>query len=579
MGEACMSVCTCVHVYPRKPMACPSVNANAEALDLYGCTCRWMCMHACIYVHAYTCVHLHWCYSGEFSPRISLMGYLRSVGLTGCKLGCGKGECGACTVMLSSVQETGIVWHRAISACITPLIIVDGCHVTTVEGIGSASALHPVQERIALLHGSQCGYCTPGAIVVQSAHWSPNTDPFTGMVMSLYSLLRDRQTLSDQELEQALDGNLCRCTGYRFVRTRSQPPYLIAPHRPLLDAAKSFASTRSSCCSNGGICACTEQSGVCVSKSLDKYNKEWTAIATDRELIFPPLLQHRPLPSLRCMGPTNADPLCYRPVTLLGLLELRALHPDATLLYSGYEFPYEHSKPQVLLYAHAIEEMLVPRSLSENSSISSSDLNPNAKRMRREVIASPSFVEFAAVFGAGQKIAQILRHHANSPDSGVKAVLERCARYRSPQMRNALSLGSAVCTSLCKGRPCELVPVLVAARCVLICAQADSDGVTIVYKGIPISELLYPNTAKEHFSQTVLVQLAFPHSERRWRFTKSFVASERMTNSAAIVSGGFCVSLRPDGIQRWLVEVYSHSTACTSVTKLTGLYNKFLRPV
>ncbi|GFH18705.1 uncharacterized protein HaLaN_15553, partial [Haematococcus lacustris] len=154
----------------------------------------------------------------------TLLAFLRDIGLTGTKLGCGEvrgpllhgrlqlllGGCGACTVMLSH-WEAGQVVHRSANACLCPLYAVEGMHVVTVEGIGNTrEGLHPVQERLAKAHGSQCGFCTPG------------------FVMSMYSLLRSSsQAPSEEQIEDALGGNLCRCTGYR----------------PILDAFRVFAKS------------------------------------------------------------------------------------------------------------------------------------------------------------------------------------------------------------------------------------------------------------------------------------------------------------------------------------------------
>lgn len=114
-------------------------------------------------------------------------------GLTGAKLGCGEGGCGACTVMVSSVEPNGGLLHRSINACLCPLYAVEGMHVVTVEGLGTVrEGLHPVQERLAKAHGSQCGFCTPG------------------FVMSMYSLLRSKNgaPITEEEIEENLAGNL-----------------------------------------------------------------------------------------------------------------------------------------------------------------------------------------------------------------------------------------------------------------------------------------------------------------------------------------------------------------------------------
>jgi xanthine dehydrogenase/oxidase len=120
--------------------------------------------------------------------------------LSGSKLGCAEGGCGACTVMISKKDpKTGQVKHISVNACLMPALAADGCHVTTVEGVGTVKNdnLHPIQKAMTDLHGSQCGFCTPGIIV------------------AIYSLFAN--DTSTKYMEEHLDGNLCRCTGYRPI--------------------------------------------------------------------------------------------------------------------------------------------------------------------------------------------------------------------------------------------------------------------------------------------------------------------------------------------------------------------------
>jgi xanthine dehydrogenase/oxidase len=132
-------------------------------------------------------------------PAVLLVDYLRDAGLTGTKVGCGQGGCGACSVMVTRQTPAGVT-HRAINSCLRPLAACAGDHVTTVEGIGNPTAgLDPVQHRIALHNGTQCGYCTPG------------------FVMAAHAFLRDHPTPSRQQVENLFGGNLCRCTGYRPI--------------------------------------------------------------------------------------------------------------------------------------------------------------------------------------------------------------------------------------------------------------------------------------------------------------------------------------------------------------------------
>ena len=91
-------------------------------------------------------------------PEITLLEYLRGIGLTGTKLGCAEGGCGACTVVVSQYNPTTKkIYHASVNACLAPLVSVDGKHVITVEGIGNVKKPHSVQERIAKGNGSQCG--------------------------------------------------------------------------------------------------------------------------------------------------------------------------------------------------------------------------------------------------------------------------------------------------------------------------------------------------------------------------------------------------------------------------------------
>jgi xanthine dehydrogenase/oxidase len=135
------------------------------------------------------------------NPTVMLTDYLHSIGLTGTKVGCGQGGCGACTVMLSHrdpVSDTPV--HRAVNACLRPLCSLDGMMVTTTEGIGSVrEGLDPAQHCIAAHNGTQCGFCTPG------------------FVMNAHAFLQQNRQPTQQGIEDIFGGNLCRCTGYRPI--------------------------------------------------------------------------------------------------------------------------------------------------------------------------------------------------------------------------------------------------------------------------------------------------------------------------------------------------------------------------
>jgi carbon-monoxide dehydrogenase small subunit len=127
-------------------------------------------------------------YQLAVDPRRTLLEVLREeLGLTGTKLGCSYGVCGACTV---------IVDGKAMNACLVLAPQADGADVLTIEGVARDGELHPVQSAFVSQGAFQCGFCTPG------------------FVMSAYALLDEQPDASDEDLRRALVGNLCRCTGY-----------------------------------------------------------------------------------------------------------------------------------------------------------------------------------------------------------------------------------------------------------------------------------------------------------------------------------------------------------------------------
>ncbi len=127
----------------------------------------------------------------EIEESLRLVDLLRDeLHLTGTKLGCGEGECGACTVLLDG---------KAVSSCLVLACHAHGAHVMTVEGLEKDGKLHPLQEAFLEFGAFQCGFCTPG------------------MLMSAYALLLHNPDPSDADIKLALSGNLCRCTGYQKI--------------------------------------------------------------------------------------------------------------------------------------------------------------------------------------------------------------------------------------------------------------------------------------------------------------------------------------------------------------------------
>lgn len=128
----------------------------------------------------------------EVEPRLLLSDFIRhELQLTGTHVGCEHGVCGACTILLDG---------KAVRSCLLFAVQVDGCTLTTVEGLApDASRLHPLQEAFWEAHGLQCGFCT------------------AGILMTLVPFLDENRHPSEQEIREAISGNLCRCTGYQHI--------------------------------------------------------------------------------------------------------------------------------------------------------------------------------------------------------------------------------------------------------------------------------------------------------------------------------------------------------------------------
>ena len=144
-------------------------------------------------------------YTRDVEPRTLLVHFLRdALGLTGTHVGCDTSQCGACTVLLDG---------RGVKSCTVLAVQANGASVTTVEGLETNGQLHPLQAAFREAHGLQCGFCTPG------------------MIMSSVDLLSHNPNPTESEIRHALEGNLCRCTGYQnIVKAVQQAAHLSLIH-------------------------------------------------------------------------------------------------------------------------------------------------------------------------------------------------------------------------------------------------------------------------------------------------------------------------------------------------------------
>uniref|UniRef100_A0A8C9FNG7 Aldehyde oxidase n=2 Tax=Pavo cristatus TaxID=9049 RepID=A0A8C9FNG7_PAVCR len=224
-----------------------------------------------------------------------LLFYLRKrLRLTGTKYGCGGGGCGACTVMISTYEPASKkIRHYSANACLLPICSLYGMAVTTVEGVGSTrTRIHPVQERLAKCHGSQCGFCTPG------------------MVMSIYTLLRNHPEPTLEQMTAALAGN-CSPLADRCP-TIPHSKQSLSLHREKILVLFSFS----------------------FKESVGLFSPdEFQPLDPTQEFIFPPELmrmaEDQPKRTLFFHGERM---MWISPVSLDELQDLKAAHPKAPLL-------------------------------------------------------------------------------------------------------------------------------------------------------------------------------------------------------------------------------------------------------
>ncbi|CAH8353203.1 unnamed protein product [Eruca vesicaria subsp. sativa] len=431
--------------------------------------------------------------------HMTLLEYLRGwdLGLTGTKLGCGEGGCGACTVMVSNYDKTSNKRvHYAVNACLAPLYSVEGMHVISIEGVGHRKhGLHPLQESLASSHGSQCGFCTPG------------------FIMSMYALLRlNKNPPSEEEIEECLAGNLCRCTGYR----------------PIVDAFRVFAKTNDALYSGlsslslqdgSSICPSTGKPCSCGDVRFQQPSETDGSKYTEKELIFPPELLLRKFPPLKLSG--NRGLIWYRAVRLDHLLDLKTKHPDAKLVVGNTEVGIE-MRLKRLQYKVLISVGQVP------------ELNT--------VVVNDSGVEF----GSSLRLSQLLRlfrkvvkERPAHETSACKAFIEQLKWFAGTQIRNVASIGGNICTA---SPISDLNPLWMASRAefrIINCCSGD-------VRSIPAKGFFRGYRKVDMESNEILLSVFLPWT-RPLEYVKEFKQSHRRDDDIAIVNGGMRVFLEERG--------------------------------
>ncbi|KGL97385.1 Aldehyde oxidase, partial [Charadrius vociferus] len=422
----------------------------------------------------------------QADPEELLLYYLRKkLRLSGTKYGCGVGGCGACTVMISTYDPVAKqIQHRPANSCLLPICSLHGAAVTTVEGIGSIKTrIHPIQERLAKCHGSQCGFCTPG------------------MVMSMYALLRNHAEPSMEQIISALDGNLCRCTGYR----------------PIIDSYASFARDQT-CCQLRGTGQCCLDREECVCSTGGLCNPEFPPMDPTQEFIFPPELMRMAQEQQRTLIFHGKRTTWISPTSLKELLELKAKYPKAPLVVGntsvGLKKNHHDSCHPIILHPVRIPEMYVVSSTNDG-----------------------------LVIGAACCLAQLrdilMETVPKLPEEKTKiyrALLQHLRTLAGEQIRSMASLGGHIVS---RGSTWDLNPILSVGKSVLNLASEDGKRQVLLN-----DQFLAGCEHADIKPKEVIVSVLIPYSMKD-DFVSAFRQAERQKNALSIVNSGMRVLFSP----------------------------------
>jgi xanthine dehydrogenase small subunit len=319
----------------------------------------------------------------DIDPTRTVLNFLREdLGRTGTKEGCAEGDCGACTVVLGELDGAGVRF-RAVNACIQFVPTLDGKELITVESLKRADGtLHPVQQAMVDCHGSQCGFCTPG------------------FVMSLFALYKSASRPSRDEVNDAIAGNLCRCTGYR----------------PIVEAASRMYAY------GDGAGKADENWMNCSFSSLTDRQPS----RSERDMIE----RLRSIRRRDTLALQHGNRLYFAPTRLAELAALRVEHPDARIVAGctdvGLWVTKQHRDLDKVIYVGDVAELA-------------------------QIATSDAHVEIGAAASLTDAFAELVRHYPELD--------ELFRRFASPPIRNAGTLGG----NIANGSPIgDSMPALIA---------------------------------------------------------------------------------------------------------------------
>lgn len=377
-----------------------------------------------------------------------------------------------------------------------------------------------IEESLARAHGSQCGFCTPG------------------FVMSMYALLRSSKTPpSEDEIEESLAGNLCRCTGYR----------------PIIDAFRVFAKTDDSsytnsspesmsagtfiCPSSGKPCSCgagrltNVESSVIPANCSDQHrpfshSEIDGSLYSEKELIFPPELILRKDISFNLYG--SAGMRWYRPLSLQELLDLKSRYPEAKLVVGntevGIEMKFKHAQYKVFVSVTHVPEL-------------------NNLCIKEDGLAIGASVRLTELVKFLKKIISEREAHETS---SCKAILEQLRWFAGNQIKNVASIGGNICTA---SPISDLNPLWMASRAMF--QIIDCEGNIRIVR----AKDFFLGYRKVDLGENEILLSVFLPWTRHFEFVKEFKQAHRREDDIALVNAGMHVLLEQNGANWTVAEV------------------------
>ena len=415
-------------------------------------------------------------------PSVLLVEYLHSIGLTGTKVGCGQGGCGACTVMISQhdVVTTSPV-HRAVNSCLRPLCSVDGMMVTTTEGLGSVQdQLDPVQYCISAKNGTQCGFCTPG------------------FVMNAHTFLQQKPDASQREMEDIFGGNLCRCTGYR----------------PILNAVRTLASDYDAAADQSQKCLIDPSFPIKCKPALTKINLE---VLSSGE------------PKAKALHFTGNGHEWYRPGTLAEVQRLKkefvaqAGHEQVKLVCGNTASGvYQQEKPRFLIDITDIRELAQTTEKESGLSVGAT-------------VSIQRLIDLAV---------EVIKRRPAEQTTGLAALKRHLAFLAGYQVRSSGSIAGNIFMTRDHAQrgspfPSDLFTVLATLGTTVAIASQDYPGGS---KAFPLMQI--PEVGQLP-ADAVFLAFDIPYTGKQ-DYLQTYRMARRPQMAHPIVNAGFRILLSPD---------------------------------